>query len=107
MDDSWFKDKVLLQGQATQDCHYFIMLLIKLMIWMHGPHDCDETQHAKVALIMPTLSHYGFDALTESFDDVVVMVVCKIYDSLITETSLFLIGRDVRVARLDFEVIDE
>ncbi|GJW15657.1 retrovirus-related pol polyprotein from transposon TNT 1-94 [Tanacetum coccineum] len=87
-DDSWFKDKVLLvqaqangqilheeelafladpripEGQATQTVitHNVAYQADDLDAY---DSDCDELNTAKVAL-MPNLSHYGFDALTEA-----------------------------------------
>ncbi|GJZ73986.1 retrovirus-related pol polyprotein from transposon TNT 1-94 [Tanacetum coccineum] len=52
LDDSWFKEKVLLvQAQANDDLDAY-------------DSDCDELNTAKVAL-MVNLSHYGLDALAE------------------------------------------
>ncbi|GKD37637.1 hypothetical protein Tco_1257844 [Tanacetum coccineum] len=66
-DDSWFKDKVLLELQKIKPHRLSLltMLLIKPMIWMDAyDSDCDELNTAKVAL-MVNLSHYGTDALAE------------------------------------------
>ncbi|GJR64220.1 retrovirus-related pol polyprotein from transposon TNT 1-94 [Tanacetum coccineum] len=68
-DDSWFKDKVLLEdpgsaeGQATQTVitHNAAYQVYDLDAFNS---DCDELNTAKVAL-MANLSHCGSDALTE------------------------------------------
>ncbi|GKE54520.1 ribonuclease H-like domain-containing protein [Tanacetum coccineum] len=62
-DDSWFKDKVIPEGQATQTVitHNAAYQADALDAY---DSDCDELNTAKVAL-MTNLSHYGSDALSE------------------------------------------
>ncbi|GJV94095.1 integrase, catalytic region, zinc finger, CCHC-type containing protein [Tanacetum coccineum] len=62
-DDSWFKDKLIPEGQATQTIitHNAAYQADDLDAY---DSDCDELNTAKVAL-MANLSHYGSDALAE------------------------------------------
>ncbi|GJZ93959.1 hypothetical protein Tco_0666162 [Tanacetum coccineum] len=58
MDDSWLKEKVLL------DFHYFNNVAYQADDLDAYDSDCDELNSAKVYL-MANLSHYGSDALAE------------------------------------------